>query len=41
MLGVVENLTFTDAHRIVKEVADEMGCGDTFAPTPVGCSSAR
>jgi len=36
MLGVVENPTFTDADRIVKEVADEMGCGDTFVPTPVG-----
>ena len=36
MLGVVENPTFTDADRIVKEVADEMGVGDTFAPTPVG-----
>ncbi|MDT5219038.1 MAG: cholesterol oxidase [Mycobacterium sp.] len=36
MLGVVYNPTFTDADRIVKEVADEMGCGDTFVPTPVG-----
>jgi cholesterol oxidase len=36
MLGVVENPTFTDADRVVKEVADEMGCGDTFVPTPVG-----
>ncbi len=36
MLGVVENPTFTDADRIVKEVADEMGVGDTFVPTPVG-----
>jgi len=36
MLGVVENPTFTDADRLVKEVADEMGCGDTFVPTPVG-----
>ncbi|WP_153065176.1 GMC family oxidoreductase N-terminal domain-containing protein, partial [Mycobacterium avium] len=36
MLGVVTNPTFTDADRIVKEVADEMGCGDTFVPTPVG-----
>ena len=26
MLGVVKNPTFTDADRIVKEVADEMGC---------------
>lgn len=36
MLGVVTNPTFTDADRILKEVADEMGCGDTFVPTPVG-----
>jgi len=36
MLGVVENPTFTDADRIVKEVADEMGVGDTFVATPVG-----
>ncbi|AQT81358.1 cholesterol oxidase [Mycolicibacterium litorale] len=36
MLGVVKNPTFTDADRIMKEVADEMGVGDTFTPTPVG-----
>jgi cholesterol oxidase len=36
MLGVVENPTFTDADRVLKEVADDMGCGDTFVPTPVG-----
>lgn len=36
MLGVVKNPTFTDADRIMKEVADEMGCGDTYTPTPVG-----
>ena len=36
MLGVVKNPTFTDADRIIKEVADEMGVGDTFVPTPVG-----
>jgi cholesterol oxidase len=36
MLGVVTNPTFTDADRVMKEVADEMGCGDTFVPTPVG-----
>ncbi|GAB1813890.1 GMC family oxidoreductase N-terminal domain-containing protein [Mycobacterium sp. MUNTM1] len=36
MLGVVENPTFTDADRVVKQVAEEMGCGDTFVPTPVG-----
>lgn len=36
MLGVVTNPTFTDADRLMKEVADEMGVGDTFTPTPVG-----
>ena len=36
MLGVVTNPTVTDADRLVKEVADEMGCGDTWVPTPVG-----
>ena len=36
MLGVVTNPTFTDADRVVKEVADEMGVGATFVPTPVG-----
>jgi cholesterol oxidase len=36
MLGVLRNPTFTDADRIVKEVADEMGVGNTWVPTPVG-----
>ncbi|MDY6999703.1 MAG: GMC family oxidoreductase, partial [Actinomycetota bacterium] len=36
MLGVVPNPTFTDADRIMKEVADDMGVGDTWVPTPVG-----
>ena len=36
MLGVVQNPTFTDADRIVKQVADEMGVGETFVATPVG-----
>ncbi|ULN49169.1 GMC family oxidoreductase [Mycolicibacterium goodii] len=36
MLGVVTNPTFTDADRVVKQVADDMGVGDTFVPTPVG-----
>ena len=36
MLGVVPNPTFTDADRIMKEVADDMGVGDTFTPPPVG-----
>ena len=36
MLGVVKNPTFTDADRLIKEVADDMGAGDTFVATPVG-----
>ena len=36
MLGVVTNPTFTDADRLLKEVADDMGCGSTFVQTPVG-----
>jgi len=36
MLGVVKNPTFTDADRMMKEVADDMGVGDTFVATPVG-----
>ncbi|MBS9534109.1 GMC family oxidoreductase [Mycobacterium sp. M1] len=36
MLGVVKNPTFTDADRIMKQVADDMGVGDTFTATPVG-----
>ncbi|MBV8928543.1 MAG: GMC family oxidoreductase [Mycobacteriaceae bacterium] len=36
MLGVVPNPTMTDADRVVKQVADEMGFGDTWVPTPVG-----
>ncbi len=36
MLGVVTNPTFTESDRIMREVADEMGVGDTFTSTPVG-----
>lgn len=36
MLGVVRNPTFTDADRVIKDVADDMGIGHTFVPTPVG-----
>lgn len=36
MLGVVTNPTFTHSDRIIKEVAEEMGAGDTFTATPVG-----
>jgi cholesterol oxidase len=36
MLGVQEYPKVTPADRVMKEVADEMGVGDTFHPTPVG-----
>jgi cholesterol oxidase len=36
MLGVVQNPTFTYSDKIMKEVADDMGVGDTFVATPVG-----
>lgn len=36
MLGVVDNPTVTPSDRVFKEVADDMGVGDTFRPTPVG-----
>jgi cholesterol oxidase len=36
MLGVVQNPTMTDADRIMQDVADELGVGHTFSPTPVG-----
>ncbi|TRW79883.1 GMC family oxidoreductase [Mycolicibacterium sp. 018/SC-01/001] len=36
MLGVVTNPTVTDADRIMQEVAEDMGCRDTWVPTPVG-----
>ncbi|MCF8603983.1 GMC family oxidoreductase [Gordonia sp. HY442] len=36
MLGVVTNPTFTNSDVIIKEVAEDMGVGDTFGPTPVG-----
>lgn len=36
MLGVVTNPTFTNSDRIMKEIADDMGVGDTFTSTPVG-----
>ena len=36
MLGVVTNPTLTDADRIMRDVAEEMGVGHTFTPTPVG-----
>ena len=36
MLGVVENPLRTPSDEVMEKVADEMGVGDTFHPTPVG-----
>ncbi len=36
MLGVNQNPATTPADRVLKEVADDMGIGDTYHPTPVG-----
>jgi cholesterol oxidase len=36
MLGVVEYPHFTPADAVMKRVADDMGVGATFHPTPVG-----
>jgi cholesterol oxidase len=36
MLGVVQNPSMTPADVAMKEVADEMGVGETFKMTPVG-----
>lgn len=36
MLGVVENPTVTPADEVMQKVADDMGVGDTYHPTPVG-----
>src|SRR3954471_24452201 len=36
MLGVVTNPTHTPADRVLKAVAEKMGVGETFHPTPVG-----
>ncbi|WP_157108404.1 NAD(P)-binding protein, partial [Aldersonia kunmingensis] len=36
MLGVVQNPHMTPADEIIKQVADDMGAGDTFIQTPVG-----
>ncbi|MEU8224656.1 GMC family oxidoreductase [Kribbella sp. NPDC048915] len=36
MLGVTTYPGFTPADKVMKQVADEMGVGDTFRPTPVG-----
>ena len=36
MLGAVVNPTMTPADEVMRAVAEEMGVGDTFHPTPVG-----
>ncbi|GAB2664012.1 GMC oxidoreductase [Nocardia goodfellowii] len=36
MLGVVQNPHMTPADEIIAAVAEDMGVGDTFVPTPVG-----
>lgn len=36
MLGVTLNPSVTPADRVMRKVADEMGVGDTWRPTPVG-----
>ncbi|MEV0063303.1 GMC family oxidoreductase [Nocardia sp. NPDC050718] len=36
MLGVVTNPHLTPADTVIREVAEEMGVGETFVPTPVG-----
>jgi len=36
MLGVVPNPTMTPSDEVMRQVAEEMGVGDTFHPTPVG-----
>jgi cholesterol oxidase len=36
MLGVVTNPTLTPSDVVMRKVAEEMGVGDTFGPTPVG-----
>jgi cholesterol oxidase len=36
MLGVTTNPTMTPSDDVMKQVADEMGAGDTFRRTPVG-----
>ena len=36
MLGVVDNPVVTPADKVMQQVADDMGVGDTWHPTPVG-----
>ena len=41
MLGVVTNPTHTPSDQVIKAVADRMGVGETFRPTPVGVYFGR
>ena len=41
MLGVVTNPTHTPSDRVLKAVAERMGVGETFHPTPIGVYFAR
>jgi len=41
MLGVVENPTMTSSDKVMKQVADEMGIGQTFALARVGVFFGR
>ncbi|WP_027506656.1 GMC oxidoreductase [Rhodococcus sp. UNC23MFCrub1.1] len=36
MLGVEDNPTITPADKVMRDIAEEMGVGDTFSTTPVG-----
>ncbi len=40
MLGVETNPTITASDKVMKEVAEDMGVGDTFTSTPVASTSA-
>jgi cholesterol oxidase len=41
MLGVVRNPTMTPSDEVMKQVAEEMGIGDTFGMAPVGVFFGR
>jgi cholesterol oxidase len=41
MLGVVENPTVTPADEVMMKVAERLGVGDTYRPTPVGVFFGR
>jgi len=41
MLGVVQNPTTTAADEVMRSVAEDMGVGHTFTPTPVGVFFGR